>query len=225
MVGAAVSYSQLEPWAQQYSKPLHQLLLRLGSRQIRNNGTVGGNLANGSPIADMPPILIAWDAQLEVVAATGLSRLSLVEDFYIGYRQTTLADDEYIARIRIPRASVERFHRFYKSSKRIEDDISSVMGAFSFELEDDRVSFARIAYGGMAATPVRLTELEQALIGQPVTEAVITETMALVQQHLTPMTDVRASAAYRSDMAAVMLKRALLELNGQLLDERARARG
>jgi xanthine dehydrogenase small subunit len=207
--GAALPYSVLEAWAHDVSKPLHDLLLRLGSRQIRNSGTIGGNLANGSPIADMPPILIAWDAQIELVNSMGETRRVAVEDFYEGYRQTKLVQGEYVARIHVPKTALGQFHRFYKSSKRIEDDISSVMGAFRFELKDNRVSEARVAYGGMAATPVRLKAIESALIDKEITPTLIKSVANQIRKEMTPMSDVRASAGYREDMAAVMLERAL----------------
>lgn len=207
--GAALPYSALETWAHDVSKPLHDLLLRLGSRQIRNSGTIGGNLANGSPIADMPPILIAWDAQIELVNTAGESRRVAVEDFYEGYRQTKLVQGEYVARIHVPKTSLGQFHRFYKSSKRIEDDISSVMGAFRFELKDNRITEARVAYGGMAATPVRLKAIESALTDKEITPTLIHVVAHQIREEMTPMSDVRASAGYREDMAAVMLERAL----------------
>ncbi len=215
VIGAAVSYSRLEEFFSGRSTPFVSLLHRLGSRQIRNSGTLGGNLANGSPIADTPPILIAWDAQIETVNTKGESRLTAVSDFYRGYRDTTLSGDEYIARIHIPLASIESFHRFYKSSKRLEDDISSVMGAFRFEGSTDRITMARIAFGGMAATPVRLKAIEDSLTSSDLSKDLIAQVVDALSDEMTPLTDVRASAAYRSEMAASMLERALLEFMGE----------
>lgn len=214
VIGAATPYTVIEHWASEHCLPLHDLLVRLGSRQIRNNGTLGGNLANGSPIADMPPILIVWDATLELVNAEGVSRFVAVQDFYLGYRQTVLAVDEYIARVMIPRSALGQFCRFYKSSKRIEDDISSVMGAFSFEMSDMKIQSARIAFGGMAATPVRLTELEAMLVSVDISDELIDSACVLIGELMTPMTDVRASADYRQAMAATMLRRALMACRG-----------
>lgn len=213
-IGAAVPYTGLETLLAERSPPLKQLLLRLGSRQIRNRGTVGGNLANGSPIADMPPALIAWDAVLELVDANGERRDVKVEDFYLGYRDTVLDKREYIARITVPSGSFDTFHRFYKSSKRLEDDISSTMGAFMFDGSDQVIESARIAYGGMAATPVRLNRVEDLLKGRLIDEALITEAANMLSEEMTPLTDVRASAAYRMAIAQSMLTRALQEYCG-----------
>jgi xanthine dehydrogenase small subunit len=213
IIGAAVTYSQLE--AEHLSAPFDSLLKRLGSRQIRNTGTPGGNLANGSPIADMPPVLIAWHASLELVSVNGGLRMMEVADFYKGYRQTDLTEDEYLARIHVPLASTTGFHRFYKSSKRIEDDISSVLGAFSFTGSNGVIDSSRIAFGGMAATPVRLTGVEARLNGKQVDEDLIAEASAALPGEMTPLNDVRSSAAYRSAMASAMLERALRAFTGE----------
>ncbi|MGV0035671.1 MAG: xanthine dehydrogenase small subunit [Candidatus Azotimanducaceae bacterium WSBS_2022_MAG_OTU7] len=213
-IGASVSYTELESYFATSSAPLVSLLHRLGSRQIRNRGTIGGNLANGSPIADMPPVLICWDATLELCSSSGQKREVGVNEFYTGYRQTVLKDDEYIAGIRIPKRSLNSFTRFYKSSKRIEDDISSVMGAFLFEGEGGKITSARIAYGGMAATPVRLVNIEDILMGKTVNEERVAEASAALGASMTPLTDVRASAEYRTAMARSMIERALNEFLG-----------
>jgi len=215
VIGAAVPYTELEKYFAGRSEPFVSLLHRLGSRQIRNSGTLGGNLANGSPIADTPPVLIAWDARIELVNTSGESRILAVQDFYKGYRDTELADNEYVARIHVPLRSLEAFHRFYKSSKRLEDDISSVMGAFLFEGSANEITGVRIAYGGMAATPVRLKEVEDKLVGEKLDAGLIAETVGMIGAQMTPLTDVRASAEYRSAMAASMLERALLEFSGE----------
>jgi xanthine dehydrogenase small subunit len=213
-IGAAVSYTELESFFATRSEPLVSLLHRLGSRQIRNSGTIGGNLANGSPIADMPPILICWDATLELCSSSGQKREVGVNEFYTGYRQTVLQDDEYIAGIRIPKKSLDSFTRFYKSSKRIEDDISSVMGAFLFEGDGSTITAARIAFGGMAATPVRLIGIEDILVGKTVDEELIAGVSAALGEAMSPLTDVRASAEYRTAMACSMIERALNEFSG-----------
>ncbi len=214
IIGSAVTYSELETFFSDRSQAMIDLLERLGSRQIRNRGTMGGNLANGSPIADMPPALIGWKAQLELTSCGGQTRNLEVESFYTGYRQTVLKPGEYISRLHIPRSSLETFHRFYKSSKRIEDDISSVMGAIAIEGEDGRVAGIRIAFGGMAATPVRLVDVEAAITGRQIDAALRQEVANLVSNAMQPLTDVRASARYRSDMASSMVLRALYEFAG-----------
>ncbi|MCS5573288.1 MAG: FAD binding domain-containing protein [Pseudomonadales bacterium] len=219
-IGAAVTYSSIEQdlcdRLGEMGRQLRALLHRLGSRQVRNVGTVGGNLANGSPIADMPPVLMAMDAIIEITSIAGGRRISVIETFYEGYRQTTLQPDEYIAMIRLPVSAFHDFHRFYKSSKRIEDDISSVMGAFRFTGSNGEISGARIAYGGMAATPVRLHEIEQLVLGK-VDGALITNAVSKIAEVMQPLSDVRASADYRRAVAESMLERALREFGGEEL--------
>lgn len=215
VIGSALAYSRLEE--SDFSTELNSLLGRLGSRQIRNSGTIGGNLANGSPIADTPPLLLAWDAKLELVSNEGAIRYVALSDFYLGYRQTVLGPDEYIARIHVPLTQRETFHRFYKSTKRIEDDISSVMGAFSFAGDNGKIESARVAFGGMAATPVRLQAIEQALAGQTIDDELISTTREMLDSEMTPLSDVRASAAYRMEMARSMLERAMRAFQGEEL--------
>ena len=218
-VGAAVSYTELEDALAGFSAPMQALLHRLGSRQIRNRGTLGGNLGTASPIADTPPALLIWDAQLEIVNASGVRHWLPVDAFYRGYRQTVLAPGEYIAAVRIPRAGIAHPHRLFKLSKRFEDDISSVMGAFSLALDEGRVSAVRVAYGGMAATPLRALATEQLLQGWVLTDECIEAAAEQVVAEFQPLDDVRASARYRSAMAANLLRRALLELrDGVCLD-------
>ena len=213
-IGASVSYTELEDSFATLSEQLVLMLHRLGSRQIRNRGTIGGNLANGSPIADMPPILICWAARIELCSIDGQRREVAVEEFYTGYRKTVLRNDEYIVGISIPKKSLSAFNRFYKSSKRIEDDISSVMGAFLFEGDGSKITSAKISFGGMAATPIRLRGIEDLLSGRRVGENLIEDVGEALGGAMFPLTDVRASAEYRSSMARSMLARALYEYSG-----------
>ena len=214
-IGSSVTYSELEHFFEKCSKPFLGILKRLGSRQIRNVGTIGGNLGNGSPIADVPPVLFAWDATLELVDSDGKRRFVPACEFYNGYKQTLLQVREYIANIRIPVKSMNDFHRFYKVSKRLEDDISSVMGAFRFETVGDEISLARVAFGGMAATPVRAMEIEKNLIGKTITDDLIKKVESLILEELEPLSDVRASSRYRLEIAQAMLRRSLQEFSGQ----------
>ncbi|MCZ6501238.1 MAG: xanthine dehydrogenase small subunit [Gammaproteobacteria bacterium] len=216
-IGASVSYSEVEQIFAERSYPFVHILHRLGSRQIRNTGTLGGNFANASPIADTPPVFIVWEATLELRNSKGQTREVSAEEFYVGYRETILASDEYIVRIVIPVACVDRFHRLYKHSKRIEDDISSVMGAFSIWGDDQNIGGIRISYGGMAAVPVRIREVEAMLMGAALNIELVEEACARLRTVMTPMTDVRASAGFRMDMAVEMLDRALREYMGEKL--------
>ena len=220
-IGAAVPYAILEEdfcdSLGEAGQQLLKLLGRLGSPQIRHVGTVGGNLANGSPIADIPPVLMVMDGVIDFNGIFG-KRTSDVVTFYEGYRKTSLQPGEYISSIRLPREAFRDFHRFYKSSKRIEDDISSVMGAFRFAGKGREITDARIAYGGMAATPLRLVDLEKQVLGV-VDADMIQKSKTLVSTLMSPMSDVRASAEYRSAIASVMLERALREFSGERLPD------
>ncbi|MHA7815684.1 MAG: xanthine dehydrogenase small subunit [Pseudohaliea sp.] len=211
-IGAAVPYSMLERLFETESPPLVAMLERLGSRQIRNRGTLGGNLAGGSPIADMPPVLLAWDATVEIAGADGRRRDVAVDGFHRGYRETVLEAGEYVAAVRIPRASLTRPHRIFKLSKRFEDDISTVLLALSLDLAGDRVGEVRVAFGGMAATPVRASAVEGVLTAGTLDDRTIERACTAAAEAFTPIDDVRASAAYRRAMAAALLRRALREL-------------
>ncbi|MCR9279556.1 MAG: FAD binding domain-containing protein [Pseudomonadaceae bacterium] len=193
-----------------------EILLRFGSPQIRNRGTIGGNLAGGSPIADWPPLLMALDAHLTLTNSSGMSRQIRVADFFKDYRRTELRTDEYIARIHLPSIDEDAYRtlRAYKISKREEDDISSVMAAFDVRMQGEAVSHCRIAYGGIAATPIRLESLEQSLLGRALTNANIESACEQLRSTIKPLTDVRASADYRRAMSASLLKRALLDARG-----------
>ncbi|MEM1437091.1 MAG: FAD binding domain-containing protein [Pseudomonadota bacterium] len=189
------------------------LLDRFGSPQVRNRGTIGGNLGNASPIADWPPLLLCLDATVVLGSARGERSIALA-DYYTGYRQTLRDADEYIARIEIPLPADFANLKAFKVSKRSDDDISSVFGAFAFTMADGKITRARIAYGGMAATPVRLQSLEAELLGRAPDADTITWAQAQIDQLLTPMTDVRASAGYRLAMAGELLGRGLRDVAG-----------
>jgi xanthine dehydrogenase small subunit len=217
-IGAAATYREIELALGARSPQLVRLLHRLGSTQIRYQGTLGGNFGNGSPIADMPPAFMVFDAQL-VLGNTSVSgapvRRVPVEAFYQGYRDVDLGADEYIQAVELAAPGLDDFHRFYKNSKRIEDDISSVMGAFRFCGNPSQLSLARVAFGGMAATPVRMHELEDMLVSAPLSDALMDTVATALTHSLQPLTDVRASGAYRLAMAKQMLVRALLEYQGE----------
>ncbi len=225
-IGASVSYTALESISSSSSgSPLSDqflnLLHRLGSRQIRNNGTLGGNIGNASPIADTPPVLMSWDAAIELRRSSGETRQVLLDTFYTGYRQTILDEDEYIVRVIVQNHAMERFHRIYKHSKRLEDDISSVLGAFSFGRSKngsaEEIEIARVAYGGMAAVPLRVKAVEEILVERRIDEETIQLACEQLRDSLTPMTDVRASADFRMNMAVEMLDRSLREFCGDEL--------
>lgn len=225
VIGAAAPYRNIEQTFKSLSPEFVALLGRLGSRQIRNRGTLGGNIANASPIADTPPYLLVLDAELEIVNASGTSRIEALTSFYRDYKKTTLAAGEYIARIRIARASLNKPLKLFKVSKRYEDDISAVMGAFCWSESE-----FKIAFGGMAGIPKRATATEQFLSANAwqnagaVDETVLEQACDLLRSEFAPMTDVRASAAYRMAMACNLLKKACYEFaaeaSGAVIEER-----
>jgi len=188
---------------------LEEMWKRFASLPIRNAGTLGGNIANGSPIGDSMPALIALGA--EVVLQCGEARRSLpLEDLYLAYQKTAMVEGEFVAALRVPLEGPAQF-RTYKLSKRFDEDISAVCAAFAIDVEDGIVRRARIAFGGMAATPKRAAAAEAALAGQPWNEATARAGMAALGQDYAPLTDMRATAAYRARGAANLLYRFWLE--------------
>lgn len=207
-IGAAVSYSDAHNILSDISPSLGELVRRIGSRQVRNSGTVGGNIANGSPIGDMPPALIALGASLVLRSADGSRELAL-EDFFIDYGKQDLKPGEFVERVLVPKDASHL--RCYKISKRFDQDITAVLGAFNIQIEDGLVASARIAFGGMAGVPARAKSCEAALLGQPWTMETVEQGKNAIDQDFNPMTDMRASASYRSLAARNLLERYYLE--------------
>jgi len=217
-LGAGLSYSSIETFAGPEFPELIRLFKRIASPQIRNRGTLGGNIANASPIADTPPPLLVMGAVLEITNSAGNTRLQNLDDFYIGYKQTRLAQDELITAIKIPKAPLRDFHRFYKLSKRYADDISSVIAAVRFEITDDQIASAAIAFGGMAAVPVLVKNAAHVFIGKAINDTTALEqAIAILKRELKPISDVRASADYRIQMAENLLRKAWMAANKQEL--------
>jgi xanthine dehydrogenase small subunit len=187
---------------------------RFGSRQVRESGTVGGNIANGSPIGDLAPALIALGAQVEL-AKGGVKRVLPLEDFFVAYGKQDRGEGEYVSAVVAPRLAANQTYRAIKVTKRIDEDISAVMGAFRLTLDGRRIVAARVAYGGMAATSKRAANAEAALIGARLDDrASWAAALAALTHDFTPIADMRASAAYRADVAANLLKKALIEVAG-----------
>ena len=209
-IGAAVSYSDCKDILCSEYPDLHELIDRLGSRQIRNQGTLGGNVGNASPIGDMPPVLIALNAQLVMRSAAG-SRTIPVEDYFVSYKVTAQQPGEFIESIVVPRHKPGYIFRAYKVSKRLEDDISAICAVFHLKVEDDLVTDCSIAFGGMAEIPKRAILCEQALSGQPWNEATVDNAMAALADDYTPISDFRASAQYRKQVSQNLLMRLFIE--------------
>lgn len=213
ILGAAVSYTRALPYIDRLYPSFAEMTRRIGSRQIRNLGTIGGNIGNASPIGDTPPCLIALDATLMLASSNGEREIA-VEDFFLDYRKTDLKPGEVIKSIRIPKLGDGQSFRTYKVSKRYDQDISAVIGAFRLTMADDKVSDVRIAFGGMAATPKRAVAAENALRGASWSEAAAADAGNCIPDDFTPLTDHRATAAYRTRVAANLLTRLYRDLAG-----------
>jgi xanthine dehydrogenase small subunit len=212
-IGAAVNYNDCKGVLCREYPDLHELIERLGSRQIRNQGTLGGNVGNASPIGDMPPVLIALKAELVLRSESG-SRTIAVEDYFIRYKVTAQRPGEFIESITIPRAEQGHIFKAYKISKRLEDDISAICAVFHLSIKNGLVAYASIAFGGMAEIPKRAKYCEQALLKQPWNQATIANAMTALAEDYTPISDFRATAAYRTQVSQNLLQRLLLETDG-----------
>ena len=212
-IGAGAPYTDAMPVLATYHPDIDGLLRRLGSVQIRNAGTIGGNIANGSPIGDSLPALIALGASL-VLRRGAIERALPLEDYFLAYRQTALAPGEFVLRIRVPLAAPEMQFRTYKISKRFDQDISAVCGGFAVTLRGAQVADIRLAFGGMAGIPARARACEQALLGRPWTEASIQAALPLLAQDFAPLSDMRASAEYRARVAANLVRKFQIETSG-----------
>jgi xanthine dehydrogenase small subunit len=187
---------------------------RFAGKQIRTVGTIGGNIANGSPIGDTPPALIALGATLTLHQG-GAERDLALEDFFLAYGKQDRASGEFVRSVRVPKLTAKERFRAYKISKRFDQDISAVLGAFKFTLDGSRIATARIAFGGMAATPKRARQAEAALVGADLAnEAGWAPAVKALDRDFTPIDDQRASAAYRADVARALLRKALIEIAG-----------
>jgi xanthine dehydrogenase small subunit len=193
-----------------YGKELHELWQRFASLPIRNAGTLGGNVANGSPIGDSAPWLIALGAQIVLRGADGQRTMPL-ENFYLDYQKKDLRAGEFVEALRVPLPQQDRHFRTYKLAKRFDQDISAVCAAFSLRLEGNIVRDARIAFGGMAATSKRAPLAETALNGRAWDEAALNDAVRALQEDYRPLTDMRASSAYRMKTAQNLLRRFWLE--------------
>jgi xanthine dehydrogenase small subunit len=212
-LGAAVTHRQAqEPVLADYPE-LAELIERFGSLQIRSQGTVLGNVANASPIGDWPPVLLALEARLTLQSVDGSRELG-IDDFFIDYRRTALADREFLRSVRLPRRAATLFLRAYKVSKRYEDDISSVCAVFALRMDGERIASARVACGGMAAVPKRSPGCEAALAGIDLRTADLGAAAAALVSDYQPISDARASAAYRSTVLGNLLRRLQQEFVG-----------
>ena len=209
-VGAAASLE--DAWLALVTEwpPLRDVWLRFASLPIRHAGTMGGNVANGSPIGDSAPVLIALGAQIVLQRGAVLRRMAL-EDFYVDYMKNQLQPGEFVHSLEVPRRRPAQQVRVYKIAKRFDSDISAVCAALAMQMEDGRIVSSRFAFGGMAATVRRAAQAEAALQGQPWTETALQAAQTALTLDFQPLTDMRASAAYRLQVAQNLLRRFWLE--------------
>ena len=218
-IGAAATYAEAEAALGGIDPDIGEMLRRLGSKQVRATGTVGGNITNGSPIGDSPPVLIALGATIELRHGDARRTLAL-EDFFLDYGRQDRAPGEILVRITVPRLGADEHFRCYKISKRFDQDISALLGAFRFRIRRGRVAAARIAFGGMAATPKRAPATESAVTGLRLRDPASWSVAAQVlSEDFTPIDDHRASAGYRMRVARSLLLKALAEIAGRATSE------
>ena len=205
-IGAAASLTEAFDALAESRPQLKPFFDRFAGLPVRESGTLGGNVANGSPIGDSMPLLIALGATL-VLASTRGERTLPIEDFYLAYRKTGLAPDEVLARIEVPQPTPHEWLRADKISKRFEDDISAVCLAVALQVEDGVIHSARIGAGGVAAVPARAIQTEAALAGQQCAEAIFDAAATVLEAEFKPLSDMRASSAYRRAVLGNLLRR------------------
>ena len=195
---------------------LAEVWLRFASPPIRHAGTMGGNVANGSPIGDSPPVLMSLDAEIELRRGAAVRRMPL-PDFYVDYMKNQLQPGEFVQGLSIPLAATRRQVRAYKISKRFDCDISALCAGFAVELEagGNKVKAVRLAFGGMAATVKRAAQAEAALVGRPWTQASVNAAKLALAQDFKPLSDMRASADYRMQVAQNLIQRLWLETRAE----------
>ncbi len=222
-IGANVPFTDVYRALLPHYPDFSALLQRFASLQIRNQGTTGGNIANASPIGDGPPLLIALASTI-ILRRGDVTREIALEDFFKDYKVTALQPSEFIQTIRIPKPQPDKAFKAYKISKRFDDDISAVCGAFRLTFDGETVTEARIAFGGMAAIPARARHCEQALVGQPLSATTIQAAMKALESDFSPISDFRATKEYRTETAANLLYRMFTELSyaadGKMIETR-----
>lgn len=213
-IGAGVTYTEAFDTLSKRILALGPLVDRIGGEQVRNMGTIGGNVANGSPIGDTPPPLIALGAELTLRKGSARRTIPL-ETFFIAYGKQDRQPGEFVEAVHVPVPAKQVKFAVYKVTKRRDEDITATLGAFHLILaRDGSVADIRIAYGGMAATPKRAAAVEKALIGKAWNEATVAAAMAEYANDFTPLTDMRATAEYRALAAKNLLLRFYIETTG-----------
>ena len=212
-IGAGVTMADLMPVLREHHPSYAEMIRRYGSEQVRNAATIGGNIANGSPIGDNPPALIALGATLHLRRGSSEREIP-IEDFFVAYGKQDRTAGEIVTGVTLPNHAPDL--ACYKISKRFDQDISAVCGCFNVTVADGKITNACIAFGGMAGTPLRAATVETALIGQAWTQDTITKAASKFSEDYAPMTDMRASAAYRLEIAENLLHRYFAARSDQL---------
>lgn len=212
-IGAAVTLADAYAALVKDRPQLHNFAARFAGLPVRNSGTLGGNIANGSPIGDSMPLLIALGANIVLMSMRGHREMPL-EALYTGYRKNVMAPDEVLGWIKVPKPQPREAMKVYKISKRYDDDISAACLAINLRIENSTVVAASIGAGGVAATPVRAIQTEAALTGKPWTQTTVQHAIATLRAEFSPISDMRASAAYRSQVLGNLLQRYWLESQG-----------
>ncbi|MDH1560112.1 xanthine dehydrogenase small subunit [Pseudomonas chengduensis] len=221
-IGAAAALSDCYEALSTEYPDFGELLHRFASLQIRNQGTLGGNIGNASPIGDAPPLLIALGAQI-ALRQGNTRRILPLQDYFLDYKVTARQEAEFIEKIIVPRKQANQAFRAYKVSKRLDDDISAVCAAFNLSIEDGVVTDARIAFGGMAAIPKRASACETALLGSAWYPGVIERACEALGEDFTPLSDFRASKEYRLLTAQNLLRKFFLEQQSPEIETRVTA--
>jgi xanthine dehydrogenase small subunit len=218
-IGAGATWSDLAEALGTHYPDFGEMLRRFGAVQVRNAATIGGNIANGSPIGDGAPALIALGARL-VLRKGAATRTIPLESFFVGYGKQDRAASELVEAVEVPILDPPERLKCYKISKRFDQDISAVCGCFNIEVAAGSVVEARICYGGMAATPKRAAEVEAALTGRPWTLATVTAALPAFERDYSPLFDMRGSAGYRMQVARNLLVKYFHETQRPLSETR-----
>ena len=212
-IGATTSLIDFQNFIKKYFFDFYDILKRYGSLQIRNVGTIAGNIATASPIGDTLPLLLTLDTKIVIQGLKQKKTLTL-NDFFISYRKTKLKKSEFIYSIKIP-INKNKIFKAYKISKRFDDDISSVCGSFSFSIKKNKITKAAIAYGGMSEIPKRATIIEKKLINSEFSENTFNKVLDLINKDFSPLDDMRASRNYRITVAKNLLIKAFHEIKNK----------
>ncbi len=214
-VGASTPLIKFEKEIKKYYPDFYSVLKRYGSVQIRNVGTIGGNIATASPIGDTLPILLSLNAEI-LIEGFDKRKVIPINNFFIDYRKTKLKKNEFIHSIKIPLFKKNIFKAF-KISKRFDDDISSVCGSFNFKINKNKIKEVFIAFGGMAAVPKRAKACEKILKNKPLNLSTFNQAKNSLDKDLSPIGDMRASKEYRLEIAKNLLMKCFVEIDSNKL--------